>query len=213
MRLIRKFSLCLLVLLLVVSIAQAQIDLPDPTLSICWTEYTGGGTMGVRVHPDGYGSRFDQARVISEGVVDATIHVRLLNGWGTPFTNFPREDMWLESLDPHFVLCPGGSIADTSTDQNGESTWVLPLRGGGFSEDLTQVYVMGWALASTSGLNVHFNSPDINGDLDVDLSDVVLLAEDLYGGVYRFRSDLWYDSYINLSDIATFVEGFGAECP
>ena len=164
MRLIRSFSLCLLVLILVVSIAQAQINLPDPILSICWTEYSGGETVGVMVQPDGYGSRFDQARVLSEGVVDATIHVRLIDSFGLPFANIPREDMWLESLDPHFVLCPGGSIADTNTDQNGESTWVLPLRGGGFSEDLTQVYVMGWALASTAGLNVHFNSPDINGD-------------------------------------------------
>ena len=58
-----------------------------------------------------------------------------------------------------------------------------------------------------------FNSPDLNGDRMVNLSDVQIFASDFFGGVYMFRSDLYYDNMVNLSDIVQLSRGVGANCP
>ena len=57
------------------------------------------------------------------------------------------------------------------------------------------------------------NSPDINGDLVVDLVDLGMFAGDYNNASYDFRSDLTGDGIENLADIGEFAMYNGDECP
>ena len=72
--------------------------------------------------------------------------------------------------------------------------------------------INGAAVYTQLGVGLRFNSPDINGDLLVNLSDVQLFAGDFFGS-YHFRSDLAYDNVVNLSDIVPLSRSLGATCP
>ena len=163
---------------------------------------------------NGGGASFPGARN-SEGQVDATITLYLRDGNNDPIVNFPSEDMW---LDPYFYgpsgyICQGGTNADAVSDANGVTLWDNPLRTGGWSEGPTVVMVSGSPLLS-GDLNMGHNSPDINGDGVVNLTDVALFAADFYDNVnYWFRSDFHYDGLINLSDVGKLAQFIGAACP
>ena len=132
---------------------------------------------------------------------------------GDAIANFPFEDMWLESADGGVVSCHWwGMIADQNTDINGMTMWANPPIAGGHSQGPVIVFVNGSPLLSNSGLPLEFISPDINGDLVVNLQDLSILAPDYYSG-YSFRSDLNGDGDINLSDIYIFSQHLGAQCP
>ena len=184
---------------------------PDLGLSTAWCEFSGPDPVVVINFPNGEGRRFDEART-SGGVVNGTIHLMLLDGMGVPINDYPREDIWLESVDGGAASCLQGSIADANTDVNGETSWVNPLMAGGYSEANTDVIINGSPLFSL-GLNVHFNSPDINVDGVVNLTDVAMFSQDFFGWTYQFRSDFHYDGIVNLSDLAILGEGLGASCP
>jgi hypothetical protein len=66
------------------------------------------------------------------------------------------------------------------------------------------------------GVDLQFNSPDINGSLDVNLSDVVAFTQ-LLGGNFAdhplFAGDYNNDGTINLSDVVRFTGGIGSQCP
>ena len=57
------------------------------------------------------------------------------------------------------------------------------------------------------------NSPDLNGDLTVNLQDVALFAEDFFSAPYELRSDLHFDRVINLSDLSVMTGKVGKTCP
>lgn len=61
-------------------------------------------------------------------------------------------------------------------------------------------------------LPIYFNSPDLNADGRVDLTDAALFAQDLGAGDAPFRSDLCWDGVIDLSDVAIFTQHLGAGC-
>ena len=48
------------------------------------------------------------------------------------------------------------------------------------------------------------NSPDLNGDLLVNLADLSLFAQD-YFGPYNYRSDLRWDGDLDLGDLVVFA--------
>jgi len=184
---------------------------PDLELSAAWCEFSGPDPVVVVNFPSGEGRRFDEAR-ISGGVVNGTIHLMLLDGMGVPINDYPREDIWLISVDGGAASCIQGSLADANTDVNGETSWVNPLMAGGYSEANTSVIINGSPLISP-GLNIHFNSPDINLDGVVNLTDVAMFSQDFFGWTYQFRSDFHFDGFLNLSDLAILGEGIGASCP
>jgi len=184
---------------------------PDLDLSISWCEFSGPDPVVVVNFPNGEGRPFDEAR-IAGGVVNGTIHLILLDAMGIPIHDYSREDIWLESHDGGLVSCLPGSLADTNTDVNGETSWVNPLMAGGYSEANTSVIINGSPLISP-GLNIHFNSPDINLDGVVNLTDVAMFSQDFFGWTYQFRSDFHFDGFLNLSDLAILGEGIGASCP
>ena len=72
--------------------------------------------------------------------------------------------------------------------------------------------VTGLALVSDVGLDIQFNSADINGDLIVNLSDLGVFTTDYFGS-YRYRSDFAWDGMVNLSDLGRFASAYGAGCP
>lgn len=194
----------------------ASAGVPDLGLSTA-TTYSGPAGVPVMLNmPNAAGSAFTAASVIG-GTVDATINLTLLDGGGFAVPNFPFEDLWLESVDGaqeySFSYCAGGTTADADTDAAGMTTWTFPLRAGGASETVTAVMVNGAALTSNAGLAIHHNSPDINSDGNVNLSDVPEFAGDFFGGLDPFRSDFQYDGDVNLSDVVKLAQGLGAACP
>jgi len=174
--------------------------------------YQGPETLTLFVVPDGSGDSFDQAILPVGGTEDATITVLLVDANWVPIASFPAEDIWLESEDNGLIPCIGGTIADANTGADGTTQWLNPVLGGGHSQALTVVLVNGMLLEMTSGVNLSFNSPDINGDRTVNLTDVQLFTEDFYFSD-DFRSDFHRDGIVNLSDLPRMAEAVGANCP
>lgn len=167
--------------------------------------------------PDGSGASFTQARIINGVIVNATITLHMRDDGLNPIVGVPAVDMWLEkeivANTGNFVPCLGGTLADGPTDVDGVARWTQPLRAGGWSTSRTLVVVWGSALATNTGLVLRHNSPDLNGDLVVDLADVPLFAADFMNRSNAFRSDLHFDGVVNLSDIAPLASALGRGCP
>ncbi len=72
--------------------------------------------------------------------------------------------------------------------------------------------VSGAPLESSAGEAVSFNSADINGDLLVDLLDVVQFTGDFYSGGYVFRSDFVFDGMVDLIDVVDLAQAQNASC-
>jgi len=174
--------------------------------------YQGPETLTLFVVPDGSGDIFDQASLPYGGTADATITMTLMDASWLPVAAFPAEDMWLESEDDGLVQCVAGTIADANTDTDGKARWLEPLLAGGQSQALTVIKINGMLLELTSGVRLSFNSPDINGDLRVDLTDMQLFAVDFFSS-YDFRSDFHRDGIVNLSDIPPMALAIGVACP
>lgn len=184
---------------------------PDPILSTAWLDYPGPDPVSLFVLPDGGGRSFDQAMNSSAATVDATAHAQLINYDGQPMAGYPAEDIWLEASDGGLAFCPQGTCADQPTDAEGIATWSSAPRAGGSSQAGSVVLVSGSPLTWTS-LPLHFNSADLNGDLQVSLTDVGLFAADFFGG-YAYRSDFYHDGVINIADLGLMAQGMAAGCP
>ena len=156
---------------------------------------------------------------------DATIRVQLVGEFWEPIVNFPPEDLWLAfAVEPGTATAcfnhpsyPGGIFtADAATDSDGWTTFSLPQRGGGWSTGPVTVYLMGAAAFDPNfehhpPLPLRVNSPDLTGDGAVNLADLSQFTQDLLGN-YHFRSDLFWDEVINLSDVGLIVQGNGVAC-
>jgi hypothetical protein len=204
--------------ILVVSLASlAWAGVPDLGLS---TAEIPAGSDGALVFstPNAQGEAFTAAFLPGGAVVDATITVTLIDTNADPIFLYPLADMWLETSLDGLSYCSGGTVADQSTDENGQTTFSNPIAGGGYTNpasEATLVMVAG-APISGGGVDVQFNGPDISGDLNVNLTDIVQFTN-LLGGNFAdhplFAGDFNYDGTINLSDIVRFTGGIGAACP
>ncbi len=185
---------------------------PDLFESEAFIAFPGPGEASLMVVPDGSGPLFTGAHDQAGNIADATITLYLRDLWRLPIVNFPLEDIWLESADGGLVPCRGGTTPDDDTDINGMTFWNYPPFAGRYSEAPVLVLVNGSPLTSNNGLPLKFNSPDINGDGSVNLTDVAYLSVDYFAG-YFFRSDFNGDGTLNLSDIALLARHYGAQCP
>lgn len=206
-----------ILLALSASCAFAQvISIPDLNHSIAECAYDGDEMLSLVVLPDGSGDPFTHAYLPSTSalgpqIVDATIMLQVLDTSDVPIANFPAEDLWLDSLDGGMVACTGGTIADVNTDSQGRTFWANPLRAGGHSEARLQVYINGDS-AIWDGAPIHVKSPDLDGNLLVNLVDVGLFASDFASG-YAYRSDFNQDAALNLADVRILAGGIGDQCP
>jgi len=212
----KKSALIIFVTILLTTLsshgAMACTGIPDLDRSIISQTFEGLATL-LNI-PDGSGSPVTEARTADGTVVDATIHLTIItfcNG-DEPVVGFPAEDMWLESMGGGMVPCIGGTTADYATDQDGHTQWSLPLMAGGWDEGNCRVMVNGMTLGDPGGLTLNFNSPDIDGNRVVNLTDLAFFSQDYWGG-YTFRSDLHRDGVINLSDVSVYAEARGKSCP
>ncbi len=198
--------------LIVGSAAFAVAGVPDLQQSTAVRAYGGVETLSLYSLPNGGGRTFAAAFLPGGAAGDATITLTLRDGLGVAIANFPFQDMWIESADGGLVSCGGNATADFNTDVNGVTSWNAPLFAGKQSQALCLVMVNGDALTSNLGLQISFNSADINGDGVVNLSDGGFFTQDLFGA-YSYRSDFNYDSAINVSDAGFMANGLGAACP
>lgn len=144
------------------------------------------------------------------GETGLTVTVTLLDFAGVPWPNYPAADVWLDSELPGDVaLCVNGSIGDSSSDANGRMIFSGAVAGGGSAARIN-VYIVNEPLLGPP-LPIAFNSPDINGDLVVDLSDFGLFGQDF--GTDAFRSDFVHDGLVDLADFSRFGASFGERCP
>jgi hypothetical protein len=145
--------------------------------------------------------------------VDATIELWVLDINDDPIYLYPASDLWLVSDPPApvIVLCPGGSIADQDTDIDGYTTFSNALFAGCEGHGAV-IVINGQSLNSPPLGNYNFNSPDINCDGTVNLTDVVLFTQDYYGA-YNYRSDYYWDGTLNLSDIVLLAQHMQHTCP
>jgi hypothetical protein len=136
-----------------------------------------------------------------------------------PVPDYPAEDIWLEAQG--LVPCPGQAHADDDTDAEGWFTFSLPLQMGGWTDPEggdphPYIMVAGSPLCELNGPAIQpailVNSPDLNADGQVNLSDVGLFSSDFYGA-HRFRSDFFWDGVLNLADVGRLATGIGHECP
>jgi hypothetical protein len=171
-------------------------------------------TVSVFTVPDGSGQPLSSARLLGGTVVDATIRLRLETEEGEPIVGFPAEEIWLETTEGGLVTCLHGAIADAPTDDDGWTSFSHAVFGGGASDpalgEVTAVAVN--CVHYHPGRTILFNSPDLSGDLVVNLADAVLFAGALYGE-YRYAADLYWDGQIDLVDLTLMSSGYGARCP
>jgi hypothetical protein len=186
---------------------------PDLELSTIVQNVQQGTTL--LVMPDGSGPPLSEAVAHDGSLVDAGIHLTLFSSCPPtgPMAHYPAEDMWLEPMAGNLVFCTGGSIADEPTDDQGITFWSRPLKGGGWDMGSCLIRLGTGDSPVGFGLPLYFNSPDLNADLVVNLTDVAEFAGDFFSTTYEFRSDLHFDQVVNLSDLAAMTGTVGTACP
>lgn len=138
----------------------------------------------------------------------------------TPIAAVPVADFWVIDCDPidDLALCAGGasSNADSLTNENGYTTMsVTTLAAGGCVEGLA-VVVQGFVLLDSVGgcadvicHDIDVRSPDINGDLCVDLVDLAIFATSYPPQAYDACCDFECDGDVDIVDLARFAFHFG----
>jgi hypothetical protein len=177
----------------------------DPVRS---TAYSDEGTMWICPRGDGN---------LAAWTVPSGIVVHLLDHDGAPCADIPRQDVWLTSTTTTLAFCQSTAIADSDTDPDGFTSFshASPPGGGCDHNELAggqldlKVVAMGATISSSIPLSL--NSPDINGDLLVNLADVGPFSLAL-NGAYSFCADFWPDGLINLTDVAILSAHLGHAC-
>ncbi len=203
--------LLIFTLLLVPTITFATV----PDFSNCSATCAYYGPVSLFVVPDGSGQPLTEASardLAGDGPIDATITVTLLDIMAVPIYMFPEEDVYLETSLGGMMACAGGVHADSPSDINGEMTFISALRAGGHSSVGEQMVVLinGMPLFGYD-LDIMVNSPDIDGNGVVNLTDITMFAGDM--GSYNFRSDFYQDGVLNLVDIVFMAGSVSGNCP
>lgn len=138
------------------------------------------------------------------------------SGWH--HVDYEAQGMQLGNSGATVTLCDT-TIAYLRRDKLYEVFGSQTIRGGGHSEigqdgqPISSV-VAYWSpdeYCGMYGMDLFINSPDINGDLVVNMTDTILYSGDLSGG-YNYRSDFNWDGVINVTDTAIFAAAIGAHC-
>ena len=196
--------------LIVGSASLAMAGVPDVTK--CDATRGGVGTWVLMNSPNGIGNSFTECKALGiSGYLDGTITVTVRDVLSTPIANYPFEDITIVSLDGGMAFCTGGNAADASTDVLGVTQFQNPLNAGGFSTSASQIQINNQPLSNT--IAIGYVSPDISGDGVVNLSDVSIFGADYYDVNYQYRSDLFFDGDVNLSDLGDLAAQLGAACP
>ena len=215
------FFACVLVLGFSTAALAGVPDLANTTANTFYhTPVVDGGLGGTETLslfnlPDATGRAFANAFISPATPTDATILMTLRDGFGDPVVGYAAEDMWIASADAGMVPCSAtgtyNTHADSNTDSAGLTQWANPLYAGGYSQAVCIVYIDGDALTSNAGLDLSFNSADINGDGDVNLPDTGFMTDFL--GTSTYAGDFNFDGSVNLPDTGFMTSGLGHSCP
>ncbi len=188
----------------------AAANIPD--LSNCHAEMPDGPLPRyLMVTPSGMGPALSEGRIDGGDYFSAVITLTLANEDGDPIALYPAEDVWLMDECGAMAYC-ALAIPDGPTDENGQTDFTGPYAAGGhMPADCLIEVLLGGSPLWEPGLELRFNSPDINGDLAVNLSDITVFTQAL--GEYDWAADYNFDGVINLSDIARMTQSIGFGCP
>lgn len=196
-------------LLLVASVAFGGII--DPCKS---TAVVGGaGDFCVMVCPAGDGDQMS-----TQG---ATITITVLDGSSAPIAGIPATDFYVIDCDPilDMTLCGGSSSsnATAATDEFGVTTMEGDIAAGGCADGLS-VVVQGFvitdepACTTPTCLPILIRSPDMNGDLVVNLADFSAFGLAYPPNTYAKCADFNCDLAVNLQDFSTFGLHYQHSC-
>jgi hypothetical protein len=198
------------VVLVFFGVTQASATIPDLTPS-----HATAASGRVEIEPDGSGPSLSERGL--------TISVTLLVAPNTPVAGYPWQDIYVWNLpgESSFNMCQGGAFASANTDAQGKTTIEGPFAAGGCSNVGLQVYIAGVPLDPlvSPPLDITVVSADLNGDLTVDLDDLVRVpggfANLFLNGGYDWEVDLNTDDVENILDVVRFAELFlsSASCP
>jgi len=207
-----------------VILASPLLANPVPVPYVGQIAFMAPGEATILMVPDGSGPPLSAARDAQGNLVDATIRVQFVDDFWNPVAGVPQDEvsLWFEWYSGPAMGCGAGNghlglFADGPTDEDGWTTFSLPLEGGGWDAGPCWIWVTPGGPAVDPDFNVHpplplrVVSPDLNGDRVVDLVDIGLFVMDFLGG-YALRSDLHHDGVLNLLDVAIMVQHLGAVC-
>lgn len=205
-----KPRLVLIVSLLVLAASGALAgDKTSGVPSLVHSDFTCRTTeeVSVLMCPDGDGMAISAARTFDARVVDATIDVFISDYAGYPIVLFPHEDIWIE-IDG-VVMPLLHRTADFHTSMDGLTEFAAARAGGGHAsgQDL-YVILNGDPIQRPAITNLHFNSPDLNGDLVINLIDITRFATIIHTG-YDYAADFHWDGVVNMVDLVIFAQHFG----
>ena len=154
-----------------------------------------------------------------------TILVTIRDASGLPVSGVTERDIRIAHAGTGMVWCADAfypppphapNCADVPTNNAGQTVFSLPYHGGGWHNTGMQIWVReasGLFAPIAPVLPVNMNSCDLNGDLLVNLSDVVTFTTDLQAWPAPYRSDFNWDGVVNLTDIVMFAQAIGVGCP
>ena len=130
--------------------------------------------------------------------------------WGYPVPGISPEDIWLAGASGRLTLCGGSGVIDADSATSyfppvGYTTISGAMKAGGCDWGLN-VVVQGFVLGCPPLVLAYpTKSPDINGDLIVDIIDLALFAP-VYLGTEPYSQCMDYDcdGDVSLIDIAIF---------
>jgi hypothetical protein len=202
------------VLLLLAAAASAGII--DPCNSECHIGLTLSGDNCVLVCPGGDGDQ------ISAKVAGGAIFITVRDGSNDPIPGIPATDFWLVDCDPlgEMVLCGGSasSNATAATSSAGETTMEGDIAAGGCADGLS-VIVQGFVIEQGTPpdctpicLGINVRSPDMNGDLAVNLLDFGLFGAAYPPNAYVKCADFDCSSTVDLLDFSAFGLHYNHSC-
>ncbi|MCP4546050.1 MAG: hypothetical protein GY835_06255 [bacterium] len=162
--------------------------------------------------------------LLSDG--DYTISVTILDINGDPVVGLVATDMWVRTYD--MAPCSGTfSQADAATDGTGSATFSGTIYGGVTNDgpggvdcdtNFLYVYAQGIELNAHNPVDVAVDSPDLNGDLAVGVTDFAKFAVDFNCATTSSACDPCHDFDENgatdIGDFAIFGAFFNVSvCP
>jgi len=181
----------------------ATSDLPDPDLS---TASSAAGTITIS----------PTVGFPSLAAAGLTVSVTLLDPQGMVIAGYPFQDIVLmdNAGGTELSFCANARwLADLNTNGSGTTTIGGLARGGGSTQGGLQVVVAGTPL-NGAPLDIAVNSPDMNGDLYVNMVDVAHFAIAYNNETgYDFEIDLNGDGVENLLDISRMAAALKPSCP
>jgi len=218
LRLMPAMAPCLALLIILLAGAGTRVEadcwiIPDPYMS--WAGPSDPTPVSIWILPDGSGLPLDQAQGPGGVTVSMSIQVLLFTPDGNPHSGIEPHEVWIEDLLGEVSLCLPGWHPDVWNQAEGEFFFTGSPAGGGSrahadNNNPFRVMVCNGPLWDPV-YNLAVNSPDINGDLQVNLVDLSLFGQDFHG-VYAYRSDFVWDGQVNLLDLAVLGGALGLEC-